>query len=281
MSAAGVAVRLEGVSKSFEGGRIVALDGVSLRIEEGEFAAVVGPSGCGKTTVMALLAQLAAITNTPILGAALAARAATGLQIATRIPSSGLTALEHQIQEQDGLPEGVLVVVDEASMVGTRQLAALSDHIEKAGSKLILIGDDHQPPELEAGGLVHALARRLPAVELINNIRQHQPWKRDALTQLRNGSVGQAVEAYRQRRRLHAGSNREETLTRATRDWYRHVTTTADLTSGLLIGYDNQTVAELNQQARSLLAASGALHGPTVEVGEKEPKGSRVTAPSP
>ena len=54
----GVDVVVEGVSKSFEGGRIVALDGVSLRLEEGEFASVVGPSGCGKSTLLNLLGAL-------------------------------------------------------------------------------------------------------------------------------------------------------------------------------------------------------------------------------
>jgi ATP-dependent exoDNAse (exonuclease V) alpha subunit len=154
-------------------------------------------------------------------------------------------------------------------MVGTRQLAAIADLVEGAEGKLILIGDDRQLPEIDAGGLFRALANRLPTVELTDNIRQQHPWERNALSQLRDGSADQAIEAYRQRGRVIIGQDRDDTTTRAVQDWYRHVTATGDLTSGLLIAHNNDTVAELNQQARTHLAASNRLHGPTLKVGER------------
>ncbi|MEE8375617.1 MAG: AAA family ATPase, partial [Acidimicrobiia bacterium] len=229
----------------------------------------IGPAGTGKTAVMAVISQLATLTGTPIMGAALAARAAAGLQAATGIRSTTLTRLLNQPGQESGLPSGVVVVVDEAGMVGTRQLAAVSDLVEQAEGKLILIGDEHQLPEINAGGLFRALTNRLPTTELTDNVRQRHLWERIALTELRDGSVKRAVGMYRQHKRVIIGHDRDDTISRAVGDWYRHVVATGDLTSGLLIGYENNTVAELNQLARSHLAASQHLNGPTLRTAER------------
>lgn len=230
----------------------------------------VGPAGSGKTSVMAVFADVAAITGTPILGTALAARTAVGLQEATGIPSSSLTALNHRAQTQGGLSDGVVVVVDEASMVGTRQLASLSDHVDEAHGKLILIGDHHQLPEIEAGGLFRTLVERLPTVELKENIRQDRQWERAALAELRDGSVPDAVASYLKHRRLVVGQGRDATLARAVDDWYHHVTNTGDLAGALLLAQDNETANQLNELARRNLADSGALTGSTMEAGGRD-----------
>ena len=229
----------------------------------------IGPAGTGKTAVMEVIGQLATMTGTPILGGALAGRTAAGLQEATGIPSTTLTRLIGESRDRGGLPPGAIVVVDEAAMVGTRQLAAVADLVEAAEGKLILIGDNRQLPEIDAGGLFRALTNRLPTVELTDNIRQHDQWERTALSELRDGSVAHAIEAYRRRGRVIIGQNQHDTTARAVQDWHRHVTATGDLTSGLLIAHTNDTVTQLNQHARRLLAASDRLQGPTLEVGER------------
>ena len=58
MSSAPPALRVRGLVKTFEEGRMRALDGVDLEVLEGEFVAVAGPSGCGKSTLLHLVTAL-------------------------------------------------------------------------------------------------------------------------------------------------------------------------------------------------------------------------------
>jgi multiple sugar transport system ATP-binding protein len=56
-------IRLENLTKAFDGGDVVAVDDVSLTIGDGEFLVLVGPSGCGKSTLLRMIAGLEETTD--------------------------------------------------------------------------------------------------------------------------------------------------------------------------------------------------------------------------
>ena len=229
----------------------------------------VGPAGTGKTTVMKIIDELAMLSSVPVMGTALAARTAAGFETATGIPSSTLTRFLWEAGETGGLPTDAVVVVDEAGMVGSRQLAEISDLVEAVAGKLILIGDHHQLAEIDAGGLFRALAVRVPAVELTENVRQDQEWERTALAELRDGSVNRAVAMYDRRGQINITTNIDDTIDQAVQNWYRDVEATGDPAEVLLIGHRNTTVDQLNKRARSLIAEAGLLQGPTLNLNDR------------
>ena len=237
----------------------------------------VGAAGTGKTTVMSIIGEFASQSGIPVVGTALAARTAARFETATGIPSFTLTRLFGETEVTGGLPTGAVVVVDEAGMVGSRQLAQVSDLVEAVSGKLILIGDHHQLAEIDAGGLFAALTMRLPSVELTENVRQEHEWERTALAELRHGSVNRAVAMYKRRDRINVADTNDDSISRAAENWYRDVQDIADPAEVLLIGHRNTTVNQLNRRARSLVADAGFLDGPTLDInGRTFQAGDRV-----
>lgn len=126
---------------------------------------VIGKACTGKTYALDAARAAWSTAGVRVTGVALAARAALELQDSAGIPSTTIARLLGQLD--DGRPSplapGSVLVVDEAGMVDTRTLARLLDHAEQLEVKVVLVGDPHQLPEIDAGGLFRTLATRLGA----------------------------------------------------------------------------------------------------------------------
>jgi len=228
---------------------------------------VVGVAGSGKTFALAAARQAWESSGYPVLGAALSARAAAELQDGSGIPSTTLARLLNDLDRPDagGLPPQSVLVVDEAAMVGTRQLARLLDHAQTDGAKVVLVGDHHQLSEIDAGGAFAALAARLSAVELIENRRQKAAWERAALAELRRGDPEVALAAYRAHDRLHRADTSAQIRERLVDDWWA-----ARQAGGraLMVAGRQADVDDLNGRARRRLAVAGVL-GKEVRIGDR------------
>ena len=149
-----------------------------------------------------------------------------------------------------------MLVVDEAGMVGTRDLARLLDAAEQAQAKLVLVGDDRQLPEIQAGGLFSALADRLGAIELTEVRRQREAWDRDALAALRDGDVDSFARAYHEHGRIVAAPTADAARAALVDDWW---SATERGEQALMIAHRRADVADLNRRARERMRAAGRL----------------------
>ena len=226
---------------------------------------VVGKAGTGKTYALDAAREVWEASGIEVTGVALAARAALELQESAGIRATTLARLLAQVDDRrEGSPlkPGSVLVVDEAGMIGTRQLARLLDHAEQQSVKVVLVGDPKQLPEIDAGGLFRALTTRLPAVELTDNRRQQLRWEQAALDELRYGNPDSALAAYRTHDRIHTGDTPEELRDRLVDDWW--ATAKDDLPGSLMIALRRTDVDDLNHCARTTMLASGRLTGPAL-----------------
>jgi len=56
-------VKLEGISKVYEGSKESAVKDINFQVEDGEFMVLLGPSGCGKSTILRMIAGLENISD--------------------------------------------------------------------------------------------------------------------------------------------------------------------------------------------------------------------------
>lgn len=160
---------------------------------------IIGPAGTGKTYTLAVARSAFEMAGLRVVGAAPSARAAAELEAGAGIEAFTLHALRRRWDDRRDRPDGsTVLVVDEAAMASTRDLEPLVSQVVAVGGRAVLVGDHHQLPEVTAGGALSAAACAVGSVaELTLNRRQHEPWERTALAELRKGSIPAAVDAYR------------------------------------------------------------------------------------
>ena len=119
---------------------------------------IEGWAGTGKTTMMSALEKAYTAAGFIPIGCALSGKAAEGLQNEASIASQTLAALLRDLDSgSTELTARHVVVIDEAGMVGSRMFRKLQEHSDRAGAKLVIIGDPKQIQPIDAGGVMRSL----------------------------------------------------------------------------------------------------------------------------
>lgn len=174
---------------------------------------VVGLAGAGKSTMLATAADAWRRQGVTVHGAALAGKAADGLQASAGISSRTLASLE--LSWENGyvpIKTGDVLVIDEAGMIGTRQMARVSAKMDEIGAKLVLVGDPDQLQPIEAGTPFRDLVDWHCAARLTEVRRQKAHWQREATQALAQGDTSQAVETYRRNGSASAHQTQDEAI---------------------------------------------------------------------
>ncbi|MDA0166009.1 relaxase domain-containing protein [Solirubrobacter ginsenosidimutans] len=227
-------------------------------------AVVAGKAGTGKTFALGAAREAWQAAGFPVLGVAAARRAANEMQTGAGIQSTSIAALLGDLRRGGGagLPRHCVLVVDEAGVVPTRELAELVDQVGRVEGKVVLIGDHRQLPEIGAGGAFRGLVQRGLAIELTENVRQVNRWERVALDHLREGRADEALGLYASHERLVVEPTSDDIRTRLVADWLA----LGDSDQSVMIARLRADVADLNSRARMQLRARGDVSGPEVDL---------------
>ncbi len=248
---------------------------------DNQFACVVGLAGSGKSTMLKTAHAAWKMKGLIVHGAALAGKAADGLQSASGIPSRTLASLEASWENgNEPISPGDVVVVDEAGMVGTRQLMRFANKLSDVGAKMVLIGDPDQLQPIEAGTPFRKLIESQGAVRLTEIHRQREEWQRVASRSLANGKIREAVEAYAHHEAVSQRGSRDTALAALVEDYLADVEQHGSDVSRLAFAHRRKDVHAINQAIRTGLRLSEPLAPETLFDTETGPralaKGDRI-----
>lgn len=226
---------------------------------------VVAPPGTGKTFSLDAARHAWESAGYRVIGGALSARAAAELRDGAGIESHTIHQLTRRIYRRHAVDDRTVLVVDEAGMAGTRQLAPLLDAAARHGAKVVLVGDPKQLPEIHAGGLLAELERQLPTVRLATNRRQTDGTEVHALDRLRVGDPTAALDTFVDADRT-IGPNAEAVRERMVADWWGHLKAGAD---ARMLAPRWADADDLNRRARRFMREAGQLRGEPIVVDER------------
>ncbi|MDN5916082.1 MAG: relaxase domain-containing protein [Pseudonocardia sp.] len=247
---------------------------------------LVGPAGTGKSFVVGAIAKAWADPAQPggegprrVFGLATSQKATEILKAEGLTASNAAAWLGAQRRLAAGpgaggprpvesdqlwrLHRGDLVVVDESAMTDTAALAAIHQHADAAGAKLLLVGDHRQLAAVGAGGGMDLIAASGGRYELAEARRFNHEWERDASLRLRAGDETVLREYHRQGRLLDAGTT-EDAQASAASAWL------ADTLAGkrsLLVVATNEQAAQVSAQIRAELVRLGHVEERGVALG--------------
>lgn len=251
-----------------------ALEHITQRTSS--ICSVTGMAGTGKTFMLSAAREALEESGYRVLGAALAGKAAEGLQKGSGIKSSTMASLLFRLEKgTEKLDSKTVLVADEAGMIGTRQMHKVVSAVHAAGAKLVLVGDERQLQPIEAGGPFGAISRAIGTSMLTDIVRQEEIWQRRAVKDFAAGEASKALKAYAERGFVSVTKNRETAREALLEAWFPKGLTNPN--ENLIVAATNADGTALNRriQAQRLKlegqeeSASVTIHGQAFYGGDR------------
>jgi conjugative relaxase-like TrwC/TraI family protein len=272
---------------------------------QGSIAVVSGMAGTGKTMMLAAASEVWKKEGFSVYGAAISGKAAQGLEAGAKVPSVTIAKLlgerdsctpiqvKHQLiapkapkwspvhglrvpylhinsgKTSVPLDRKSILLVDEAGMVGTRQMSALIQAVKDCGAKLVLIGDAKQLQPIEAGAPFPEVAKRLGQAELTDIRRQKDAWARELVKDSADGKAAAVIKSLLDHEKLVVKGTVQAASAKLVTDWKEQGIKSPE--KNLILCGTNAEAKSFNQKAQDERFKARSIGKESVEL-----NGSRI-----
>lgn len=244
-------------------------EAVRYVLDAGSLKLLEGRAGTGKSHTLSALRQIAERDGYEVIGLAPTNAVAQDLR------DSGFgraTTVHSLLWYRDHAPDHIsaqvaaktMIIVDEAAMLDTERIDALTRLTEESGAKLVLVGDDRQLASIERGGMFSEIREKIGSARLVSVRRQHQDWARQASQDFAEGRFREGLEAYDAHGLVHWQSDLEAARGALLERW--RADTEAERGTRFVFAYTNEEVRRLNDAMQAIEIERGRVgEGITLE----------------
>lgn len=241
-----------------------------------QLSCVIGVAGAGKSTMLAAARMAWESAGHKVFGAAMAGKAAKGLEQSSGIKSKTLASYEISWENDlHGLEKGDVLVIDEAGMIGSKQMAKFITEVKNKGAKLVLVGDAEQLQPINAGAPFRTITEKTDIATLHNVHRQKQDWQRQASKAFAKGETQTALQVYDKHGAVQFSTTADDAIDALARDYMKDYMLNGNQTSRLALAHRRVDVRALNKAIRQMRKSDGELEE---EITYKTAHGSRAFA---
>ncbi len=233
------------------------VDAVNFITKGEDISVLIGRPGVGKSYLLKPLKEHYEANGCVVLGASLSGKVAKALQAETGIASSTIASLTYRLTTQKlTLTKDHVLIIDEAGMVDFASMAYVLEAVNRAGAKIILVGDPDQLKPINKGEIFRGIAARTGYIELGNIRRQRDLGDRSASLALARGQIQEAVQHYSMKSAITFSDDRDEATSALVGAWQKDLNSES-IKEHIMLAFSRAAVGTLNAKGREAMLTKG------------------------
>jgi len=218
---------------------------------------IQGDAGTGKTTMLSAAREQLEKEGYTVRGMSFTGKATKELQSGAGIESQTLHSFLPKVRSGEIAPSRREAwFIDEASMVGSRQMGELAKMAEASNARLILVGDTKQLQSIDAGRMFGKLQETgMETVHMKETVRQKDEDYKEIVTHIAERKIDSAFEKMERKGKVHEVVNDLERRDAIVKEFVSK----KDYRNTLVVTPLNRDRNQLNGRIREALREKGLL----------------------